>query len=109
MSRSSWPGVLKGLVCPVSILTETAKLKPRASQERLATAEPVRFGPIRQVVMQPTPFCNMDCRYCYLPDRLDKRRMTPELAALALQRVFDSGCADEVLEVRWHAGEPLVV
>ncbi len=93
----------------MTILTETAKLEPRASQEHLASAEPVRIGPIRQVVMQPTPFCNMDCRYCYLPDRLDQRRMTPELAALALQRVFDSGWADEVLEVRWHAGEPLVV
>jgi uncharacterized protein len=93
----------------VSILTETAKPEPQASQDRAAIAEPARLGPIRQVVMQPTPFCNMDCRYCYLPDRLDQRRMTPELAALALKRVFDSGWADEVLEIRWHAGEPLVV
>ena len=27
------------------------------------------FGPIGLVVIQPTPFCNLDCDYCYLPHR----------------------------------------
>jgi uncharacterized protein len=68
-----------------------------------------RIGPVQQVVLQPTPFCNLDCRYCYLPDRDDRRRMAPATAVLALRRVFESGRADRELEVRWHAGEPLTV
>jgi uncharacterized protein len=27
------------------------------------------FGPIALVVLQPTSFCNLDCDYCYLPER----------------------------------------
>ena len=27
---------------------------------------------IQLLVVQPTPFCNIDCRYCYLPDRTNK-------------------------------------
>ena len=68
-----------------------------------------RFGPIQQLVLQPTPFCNLDCSYCYLPNRDDRRRMAPATAVLALRRVFESGRADRELEVRWHAGEPLTV
>jgi hypothetical protein len=30
---------------------------------------------VRLLVMQPTPFCNLDCTYCYLPHRDDKRRL----------------------------------
>ena len=26
-------------------------------------------GPIRQLVIQGTPYCNINCDYCYLPDR----------------------------------------
>ena len=28
-----------------------------------------QFGPINLVVIQPTSFCNLNCDYCYLPDR----------------------------------------
>ena len=68
-----------------------------------------QIGPIQQVVLQPTPFCNIDCRYCYLPNREDRRQMAPATAALALRRVFESGRGDDRIEVRWHAGEPLTV
>jgi len=27
---------------------------------------------LQLLVIQPTPFCNIDCRYCYLPDRSNK-------------------------------------
>jgi uncharacterized protein len=72
-------------------------------------APPPRLGPVRQLVLQPTPFCNMDCRYCYLPDRSDRRVMPPETAVRAVECVFESGLAHSEVEVRWHAGEPLVV
>ena len=32
-----------------------------------------RFGPIGLVVVQSTSLCNLDCSYCYLPDRQKKR------------------------------------
>lgn len=31
-------------------------------------------GPIEQLVLQPTPFCNLDCKYCYLPNRSEDRK-----------------------------------
>ena len=36
-----------------------------------AASEPVArdaVGPLELLVVQPTPFCNLDCSYCYLPD-----------------------------------------
>ena len=30
----------------------------------------------RLLILQPTPFCNLDCDYCYLPNRDDTRRMS---------------------------------
>ena len=29
------------------------------------------------LVIQPTPFCNLDCDYCYLPQRSDTRKISP--------------------------------
>ena len=34
----------------------------------------------RLLVMQPTAFCNINCDYCYLPHRDDKRRLALSLA-----------------------------
>jgi uncharacterized protein len=90
---------------PLRTVTEA---RPRP--EGLAPAPPLdRWGPVQQLVVQPTPFCNIDCRYCYLANRDDRRRMRPETAVLALRRVLESGRADREVEVRWHAGEPLTM
>jgi uncharacterized protein len=64
---------------------------------------------IGMVVLQPTPFCNISCNYCYLPERSDKTVMTDATLRAAFARVFASGWASEDLSVIWHAGEPLVV
>ncbi|MCX4587457.1 radical SAM protein [Streptomyces sp. NBC_01481] len=61
------------------------------------------------MVMQPTTLCNLDCRYCYLPDRekrLDMPAAVNRAAAEAAARWSDSGHRVEVL---WHAGEPLTL
>lgn len=63
----------------------------------------------RLLVLQPTPFCNIRCDYCYLPDRDDKSRMTPETARRAAQRLADDGLLGDRLTVIWHAGEPLAM
>jgi uncharacterized protein len=65
--------------------------------------------PIELLVLQPTPFCNIDCDYCYLPARGDRSRMSLETLRTALTRVFDSGLVEDRLSIVWHAGEPLVV
>jgi len=66
-------------------------------------------GPLELLILQPTPFCNIDCSYCYLPDRLSTRRATPETLDQTFRWVFASGLAREPFTLLWHAGEPLVV
>jgi uncharacterized protein len=60
-------------------------------------------------VLQPTPFCNIDCRYCYLPDRRSKRRMSEEVLDAVFARVFEGDLVQGPFTVVWHAGEPLVL
>jgi len=63
----------------------------------------------RLFVVQPSPFCNLDCDYCYLPDRGNKARMDERTLVRTFARLFESGLAREQLTVVWHAGEPLAV
>jgi uncharacterized protein len=64
---------------------------------------------LETVVVQPTPFCNINCRYCYLPDRNDQTVMAQSTVAALFEKVFSSGWVGEGLTVIWHAGEPLVL
>ena len=64
---------------------------------------------ISVVVVQPTPFCNINCNYCYLPGRSNKATMAPEVLRALFEKVFASGWTCEELTVIWHAGEPLVM
>jgi uncharacterized protein len=64
---------------------------------------------IELLVVQPTPFCNIDCRYCYLPDRNSKAVVAPETLSNLFSQVFASGWVGECLSVVWHAGEPMVL
>jgi len=58
------------------------------------------------LILQPTPFCNIDCDYCYLPQRNQKARMAPSTAATAARRLHEDGLLGPSLSVVWHAGEP---
>jgi uncharacterized protein len=64
---------------------------------------------IETIVLQPTPFCNIACDYCYLPHRQDRSTMSLATLQAVFQRVLDSGWAAPALNVIWHAGEPLVL
>jgi uncharacterized protein len=64
---------------------------------------------IELLVVQPTPFCNIDCRYCYLPDRNSKAVLARETLSNLFSQVFASGWLGECLSVVWHAGEPMVL
>jgi uncharacterized protein len=61
------------------------------------------------VVVQPTPFCNINCTYCYLPERTDKTVMQQSTVRMLFEQLFASNWASGELTVIWHAGEPLVV
>ena len=68
-----------------------------------------RFGPIGLVVVQSTSLCNLDCSYCYLPDRQKKRVFDLNLLPLLIQRILESPYAGPEFSLVWHAGEPLTL
>ncbi|HEY1577608.1 MAG TPA: cyclophane-forming radical SAM/SPASM peptide maturase GrrM/OscB [Terracidiphilus sp.] len=64
---------------------------------------------IQTIVLQPTPFCNIRCKYCYLPTRDDKSVMSLDTIRATFEKVFASPYASTHITVIWHAGEPLVL
>jgi uncharacterized protein len=66
-------------------------------------------GPLDLLVLQPTPYCNIDCAYCYLPHRQSRKRITPAVLDRTFAAVFASGLVQQPFTVVWHAGEPLVL
>lgn len=62
----------------------------------------------RLLVMQPTPFCNIACDYCYLAARNDKRLMSLDIVRATASNLKESGLLGPSLGIIWHAGEPLV-
>src|SRR5215218_5344790 len=66
-------------------------------------------GPLELLVIQPTPFCNINCSYCYLPDRQNTRKMSLQTLERAFDWVFSSGLVHKPFELLWHAGEPMVM
>ncbi|WP_369390750.1 cyclophane-forming radical SAM peptide maturase AmcB [Streptomyces sp. CG1] len=60
------------------------------------------------VFLQPITLCNLDCSYCYLPDRSARRRMSVEVAdAVAL--AVTAWSLQHPVRVVWHGGEPLAL
>ena len=74
--------------------------------------DPADFVPALQtelLILQPTPFCNIACDYCYLPDRDSTARMSLATVRLAARRLREDGLLGATLGVVWHAGEPLAM
>lgn len=83
------------------MLTEVS---PRRAAERPALRSSVNL-----LIIQPTPFCNINCDYCYLPDRNSTKRISFAVLKQTLKRVFANGLVGEELTIVWHAGEPLAL
>ena len=64
---------------------------------------------IQLLIFQATPFCNIDCKYCYLPNRSNTARIDPDLVRQTCEKVANSGFYQDSISVVWHAGEPLTV
>ena len=61
------------------------------------------------VIIQPTPFCNINCSYCYLPQRSDRTTLTIEQIQRIFAKLFTFPTISGQVTVVWHAGEPLVL
>lgn len=61
------------------------------------------------LVIQPTPFCNIDCSYCYLPHRNSTKKLSFALAERLFERLFQFPTIKDDITVVWHAGEPMVL
>lgn len=61
------------------------------------------------LIVQGTPFCNINCKYCYLDDRLNKRIMSLETVIKTITNLKDSNLLKEKISIAWHSGEPLVL
>jgi len=58
------------------------------------------------LILQPTPYCNIDCSYCYLRHRDDRRLMSAEVIEAVREKVVRVMPADSAPVIVWHAGEP---
>lgn len=61
------------------------------------------------IVLQPTPFCNISCDYCYLRNRDDRTIMSAEVVGAISDKIFPKIAFDAAPTVIGHAGEPTVV
>jgi uncharacterized protein len=60
----------------------------------------------RLIVLQPTPYCNIRCTYCYLGNRDDRRLMADSVIEAIREKIFANLAPDAAPTVVWHAGEP---
>lgn len=71
-----------------------------------------QFVPLNKtsiVLIQPTSLCNLNCRYCYVPDRKIPGIISDSVLATIFTKILKSPVIHDYLVVNWHAGEPLVV
>jgi uncharacterized protein len=80
-----------------------------SNQEPRNVLQTTEFGPVKLVVIQPTPFCNLNCDYCYLPDRQSQDKFSLDLLEPIFKNLFQSKFIGKEFTVVWHAGEPLAM
>ena len=61
------------------------------------------------LIFQASSLCNLDCTYCYVPDRWDKTVMSETTLRAALQLLLSRSVPGDPVRILWHAGEPLAV
>jgi len=69
----------------------------------------MKLGPIDLLIFQSTSFCNLDCKYCYLPDRANNNKIDIEIIRTTLKRVAEENLIENQFSIVWHAGEPTVM
>jgi uncharacterized protein len=94
---------------PIRSVEQLAQLAKRLAQLVIAGQNGSTMPRIQLLVVQATPFCNIDCRYCYLPDRTQKSVVSDATLRNLFAQVFESGWVSDGMTVLWHAGEPMVL
>lgn len=61
------------------------------------------------LILQPTPYCNLDCSYCYLKRRDDRSRMSDDVLRAVAHNILAPCSATQLPTVLWHAGEPMAL
>lgn len=61
------------------------------------------------VIIQPTPFCNINCDYCYLPNKDDRGQLSIDDLSIIINRIINYFDLNNGLDIVWHAGEPLTL
>ena len=61
------------------------------------------------LVIQGTGFCNLDCSYCYLPNRDKTASIKIDAIDKIVERIKEWPAKPSEISVVWHAGEPLVL
>jgi len=59
---------------------------------------------IQSVILQPTNFCNVRCKYCYLANKDQKQHMSIDVARCVARGLFT---LPHSVNLVWHSGEPL--
>lgn len=88
-------------------VTTYGRLAELLPQPASPTPDLPAVGPVRLLILQPTSFCNIDCSYCYVPNRSVKGLMPMEVLSRMLDRLVDEQMLSTRCSVVWHAGEPL--
>jgi uncharacterized protein len=81
----------------------------RTGSRRLRAVSPTprSVDLISLVVLQPTSLCNMNCRYCYVPNRRDATIMPDGILEAVIVKALRSRLVEDCVEFLFHAGEPL--
>ncbi len=61
------------------------------------------------LVFQASSLCNLDCTYCYVPNRRDKSVMSEATLRASLRLLLSRCTSEDSVRILWHAGEPLAV
>ena len=66
---------------------------------------------IRNLMIQATPRCNMNCSYCYISEssRQNNSIISEETLEAIYQKILTSFLVSSELTILWHAGEPLMI
>ena len=62
---------------------------------------------LNTLVVQPTSLCNLNCTYCYLPNR-DENLVMPISTAHRIADELTALNLEHTVNILWHSGEPLI-
>ncbi|GLB47701.1 cyclophane-forming radical SAM/SPASM peptide maturase GrrM/OscB [Neptunitalea lumnitzerae] len=69
----------------------------------------MKYGPLDLLIVQGSPFCNINCKYCYLPERNNTSKISLDTISKLFERIVESKLLSSEFTIVWHAGEPLAL